>query len=29
MYEADTRYREYFGEEGSEILIVAVKHILT
>nr|WP_263314832.1 TipAS antibiotic-recognition domain-containing protein [Mammaliicoccus sp. Marseille-Q6498] len=29
MYEADARYREYFGEARSKMLITAVKRVLT
>ncbi|WP_353463346.1 TipAS antibiotic-recognition domain-containing protein [Mammaliicoccus sciuri] len=28
MYEADDRYKDYFGEERTEALITAVKHVI-
>lgn len=28
MYEADDRYKAYFGEERTEALITAVKHVI-
>lgn len=28
MYEADKRYRDYFGEDRTQELILAVKHVL-